>query len=83
MSADVREFPKLCVSVSCNADVARELRVVADCIERGEYASVRGTVTCIDCDAGVYRYTAGPASGYSRMEVAGLLTFALNGLVNP
>lgn len=80
--ADIRPFPKLCVSVSCNADVARELRVLADRVENGDYGEVRGTVTCIDNSENVYRYTAGPADGYSRMEVAGLLTWALNGLMN-
>jgi hypothetical protein len=80
--ADIRPFPKLCVSVSCNADVARELRVAADCIERGDYGEVRGTVTCIEAEGQIWRYTAGPADGYSRMEVAGLLTWALNNLMN-
>lgn len=80
--ADVRAFPHLCTHVSCNGDVAHELRVLAENIENGYYGEVRGTVTCIDADGQMWRYTAGPASGYNRMEVAGLLTFALNGLIN-
>lgn len=80
--ADIRPFPTLCSIVCCNDDVARELRMLADWIEQGRYGDVRGTVTCIDNSENVYRYTAGPADGYSRMEVAGLLTWALNGLMN-
>lgn len=83
MNDNVKPFPYLCAYVSCNADVARELRRLAALIEKDEYGDVRGVVACIEAEGQIRRYTAGPKDGYSHMEVAGLLSYALNNLINP
>jgi hypothetical protein len=79
---DVRPFPVLAAICNNTQAVAAELRELANRIEAGDYSTVRGTVTVLDTDVGVYRYSAGPADGFSRMEVAGLLTYAIHHLVN-
>lgn len=80
---DVRAFPVLAAICNNTPAVARQLRILADRLDAGDYGEVRGTVTVLDTDHGVQRYSAGPSDGFSRVEVAGLLTYAVHNLIKP
>lgn len=79
---EVRSFPVLAAICNNTHDVAEQLRTLADRLENGDYGMVRGTVTVMDTDRWVQRYSAGPANGFSRMEVAGLLAYAIHSIVD-
>jgi hypothetical protein len=74
--SQVTKFPRLTTIANNNADVAAELRLLADIIEQGDFGNVDNVVVVLDTDEGVQRYSIG-APSLNRMQVAGLLTWAL------
>lgn len=83
MSRDTNVIPMGLISGICNTSqgVADQVQALSEQIRNGEWGNVRVACLIMDTDNGVGRATVGPA-GTCKLEVVGLLTYAINNCIN-